>query len=80
MKLWDLSGGAARLEEAFQSLQRAWLEASEHWDDSTARQFHAKHIDPLEPRMRRAMDAVRRMDELLGRAQGALADRDREGN
>ncbi len=77
MKAWDMSGGAARLEESFEALRRAWLEASEHWDDQTARDFRAKHLDPVEPRVRRALDAVRRIDELFGRAYGALSDPDR---
>lgn len=78
MKHWDLSGGAARLEDAFETLRRAWLEASDHWADQTARDFRKQHLDPLEPRVRRALDAVRRIDELFGRARGALADNERE--
>jgi len=76
MKAWDMSGGAARLEDACEVLRRAWHEASEHWDDQTARTFHATHLDPLEPRVRRALDAVRRIDELFSRAHLALSDRD----
>ncbi len=76
MKSWDLSGGAARLEDSFEALRRAWLNASEHWSDQTARDFRTKHLDPLEPRVRRALDAMRRIDELFGRARGALADAD----
>ena len=79
MKHWDLSGGAARLNDAFETLRRASLAASEQWADQMAREFREQHLDPLEPRVRRALDAVRRMDELLGRARGALADREREG-
>lgn len=79
MRAWDIAGGAARLEESFEVLRRAWLAASEHWDDQTARRFRAEFLDPLEPRLRRALDAVHRIDELFGRAHGSLSDRDREG-
>ncbi len=77
MKAWDIAGGAARLEEAYENLQRAWGDVAEHWTDRTSQGFCSQHLDPVEPRMRRALDAIRRMDELFVRAHVALADRDR---
>jgi len=79
VKAWDISGGAARLEESFEALRRAWLAASEHWDDRAARDFRAGYLDPLAPRVRRTLDAAGRIDELFVRAHAALADPEREG-
>ena len=77
MKAWDIAGGAARLEEAYENLRRAWNDVAEHWTDHTSQEFRSRHLDPLAPRVRGALDAIRRVDELFLRAHGALADRDR---
>ena len=74
MKLWDLNTGNARLEEAVESLQLAWAEATEHWDDQAAAKFQQSFLEPLEPRVRRAQDAVRRLMQVLERAHRECSD------
>ena len=72
MRKWDLTTGAARLDLALRSLQRAWNDAHEQWDDETAAAFHEKFLQPLEPRVRRAMDAIQRMSEVFAGAEREL--------
>ena len=80
MRGWDIGGSAARLEEAYETLQRAWRDVSQHWNDRASEDFRVQYLDPLAPGMRRALDAIGRVDEVFTRAHAALADRDREGD
>lgn len=69
MKVGDLSGGAAKLEQAMDTLRNARHDAAERWDDETFRQFDQRYFEPLEARYRRALDAIRRLAQVLDRAQ-----------
>jgi hypothetical protein len=71
MRLWDLSSGAAKLETAMDALKEAAEISLEEWDDQTHRAFQEKYVLPLEPRVRRAMDAIHRLAEELEKAQRA---------
>ncbi len=72
MRKWDLNTGAARLDLALRSLQLAWNDAGELWDDETSRAFREKYFHPLEPRVRRAMDAIQRLSEVFSAAEREL--------
>lgn len=68
MRNWDLHTGAAGLEAAMDSLQAARNETTAQWDDETNRKFQEDHLAPLEPNVRRALDAIARLALLLDRA------------
>jgi len=74
MKPWDMSSGAARLADAMDSLQTAYREASEHWDDQARRQFATEYLEPLEPRFRRAIEAVHRLSQVFAQAEQQCGD------
>ncbi len=74
MKTGDLSTGAARLKEAADTLKLQWHNASDHWDDTAAAQFHRQYLAPLEPRLERALEAVHRLTHVLGKAQRECDD------
>lgn len=74
MKPWDMSSGAARLADAMDSLQIAYREASQHWDDQARRQFAAEYLEPLEPRFHRAIEAARRLAQVFGQAEQECSD------
>ena len=69
MKIWDLSPGAAKLGLAIQLLQKASIEAMEHWDDETHRDFEDNHLKPLEPKVRRTLDMIHRLEQVLAKAE-----------
>jgi len=69
MKTWDLNTGASKLDEAADSLQIAWREAGEHWDDETARKFLQDYLEPLAPRVTRALDAIHRLMQVFDKAE-----------
>jgi len=74
MKTWDLNSGAAKLELAMETLHRAWSDAAEHWNDDASRKFQEQCLAPLEPKYRKALDAVHRLAEILSRAERACSD------
>lgn len=69
MRRWDLTTGAAKLELAGESLRKAMIEATTHWDDQTNRNFQEKYLEPMRPKLRRAIDAVHRLQLVLAKAE-----------
>jgi hypothetical protein len=69
MRAWDLNTGASILEDALKTLQTARSETAEAWDDETNRKFQEEYLAPLEPRVRRVVDAIRRLADVMVRAQ-----------
>lgn len=69
MRAWDLNTGASILEDALKTLQTVRSETAEVWNDETSRKFQEEYLDPLEPRARRVVDAIRRLAEVMVRAQ-----------
>ena len=72
MKRWDLLSPSARLELACHLLVETWLDVNEQWDDNTAQAFHKQYLDPLQPRAKRAIDAIKRLNEVFATAERAL--------
>jgi hypothetical protein len=47
VKVAQFSTPVAKLQGAMDNLQRAWLEASQHWEDSTSDNLQRNHLEPL---------------------------------
>jgi hypothetical protein len=69
MRGCDPSAAAAKLELAMETLSRARIEALSLWDDEMSRDFEAQNLAPLEPVLRRALDAIHHLAELLSKAE-----------
>lgn len=69
MKGWDLFGPSAKLEMSLKSLMATSEEVNRSWDDKANRQFVEKYLMPLEPRIKLVRDAVRRLAEVLEKAE-----------
>jgi hypothetical protein len=69
MRAWDLTAGVARLSEGWEAFQRANASAAAEWNDLTNQHFQDQYYRPLEPKVRHALDAIRRLTEILGRAE-----------
>jgi hypothetical protein len=74
---WDLQGAAARLDLAFKTFLERKAEIEESWNDDAYKAFHANRIEPMEPRLRAAMAAIRRLSEYLDRMETLFGDQDR---
>lgn len=68
MRAWDLTTGAARLEQAFEELRNARNDVSLSWDDETHHRMEDEYLVPLEPMVRRALEAIHHLDEVLAQA------------
>ena len=71
---WDVRTPASRLELALDSLKKATLQVTEHWDDQTSRQFQKEHLEPMLPKVRRALAAIDRLGAVLDEAHRACSD------
>jgi hypothetical protein len=74
MRAWDLSTGFARLSEGWEAFQRANAAAAAEWNDLTNQHFQDQYYHPVEPKVRHALDAIRRLTDVLNRAQRECAD------
>jgi hypothetical protein len=74
MKKIDLTSGAAKLDQAVHSLQAAYLDVSESWDDQTSRKFADTYLAHAEPPVRMLIDSIRRLAETLSNAQRQCDD------
>jgi hypothetical protein len=46
-----------------------WEDTKEHWHDENRRRFEENFIDPLEPQIAAALDAIAALAEILNRAE-----------
>jgi hypothetical protein len=69
MKIADLTSGAAKISAAYKTLKVRWENTKEHWHDDNCRKFEENYIDPLEPQINAALEAIVRLAEVLGRAE-----------
>jgi uncharacterized protein YukE len=74
MRLWDLTGGAAKLELAMKTLQTKVADIGEAWSDETHDRFLETYLEPLDPRMQTMLDAVHRLAEVLNTAERQCRD------
>ncbi len=71
MRCWDLTSAMARLDQAAESLRKAQAEVTELWNDDVSRQFQKEFLEPLGPKLSRAIEAIRRLGEELAKAERA---------
>jgi len=76
MRLWDLTGGTAKLELALKALQTKTAEIGEAWTDDAYARFLETHLKPVESRMKTMIDAIHRLSEVLSAAERQCRDED----
>jgi hypothetical protein len=69
MRGCDPTAAAAKLELAMEALNGAKGEALSRWDDEMSHGFEEQFLLPLEPKVRRALDAIRHLAESLAKAE-----------
>jgi uncharacterized protein YukE len=74
MRLWDLTGGTAKLELALKTLQSKTAEIGEAWTDEAYVRFLETYVDPVEPRMKTMIEAIHRLSEVLNMAERQCRD------
>ena len=76
MRLGDRTGGAAKLELAWKTLQTKSADIGEAWSDEAYARFQETYLEPIEPRMKTMIDAIHRLSEVLNTAERQCRDDD----
>lgn len=69
MKRCDLTTSAARIRHSLDSLELAWRQAGDQWDDVVSRRFAERQLEPMIPKVKLALDAISRMQHLMTEVQ-----------
>jgi hypothetical protein len=69
MRKCDLSTGAGRIRHALENLETAWNESAPQWNDAVSHNFQERHLEPMLPRIKLALDAIGRMDLLINEVE-----------
>jgi hypothetical protein len=69
MRIADLTSGSGKITAAYTALRAHWEDAKEHWHDDNRRRFEENYLDPLEPQVAAALDAIARLAEVLQHAE-----------
>jgi hypothetical protein len=69
MKKCDLTTGASRIRHALENLEAVWQQSADQWDDVVSRDFSERHLEPMIPKLKMALDAISRMQGLMSEVQ-----------
>ena len=69
MKKCDLTTPASRIRHALDNLETVWQRSTDEWDDAVSQRFAAHQLEPLVPKLKIALDAITRMDQLMTEVQ-----------
>ena len=69
MRPFDLTSGAARLENAMRVLQAARMDVMSHWTDQNSQNFDETYLEPLESRVKRVLEMANHLSEVLSTSQ-----------
>jgi hypothetical protein len=69
MKIADLTSGSAKIAAAYKKMRLNWEATKEHWHDENRVRFEENYLDPLEPQISAALDAIAALADVLGRAE-----------
>jgi hypothetical protein len=69
MKIADLTSGSAKIAAAYKKMRQNWEATKEHWHDENRTRFEENYLDPLEPQIMAALDAISALADVLGRAE-----------
>jgi hypothetical protein len=69
MKTADVQTSAARLKEGFEMLNIRWQMSQDVWQDQARVHFEERHLIPLEAPVGISLESIRRLGNVLARAQ-----------
>jgi hypothetical protein len=68
VKVAQFSTPVAKLQGAIDNLQRAWLEASQHWEDGTSDNLQRAHLEPLLKELKEIIESTVPLSEGMTQA------------
>jgi hypothetical protein len=69
MKNWDLASPAGKLELALKALRITANAVDKQWADAASRDFHERHLAPIDPNVRALLDAIGQLNDVLAGAE-----------
>jgi hypothetical protein len=69
MRIADLTTGTAKMATAYKTMRLHWDVTTEQWQDANQRRFEERFLNPLDPQLRSALEAIGRLAEILNRAE-----------
>ena len=75
MRIWDLNTAAANLTNSQKSLQIVRRETDEAWNDEIHRNFEERFLVPVDLKLKRMLDAIRHLSDVLTTAYRDCDDR-----
>ena len=69
MRIGNLNVGRDQLQEAGETLERAWKETGESWQDANSRVIESEHLEPLFQEMSKMLNAIQKLNDVFAKAQ-----------
>ena len=69
MRIADLTTGTAKITSAYKTMRVHWDSTTDEWQDANQRRFEERFLNPLEPQLNSALEAIGRLAEILSRAE-----------
>ncbi len=74
MTVCDLMTSMSSIQRATKRLEERWRETREVWNDSVAKDFQEKHLEPIVPELRITFSAIQELTELFAKAEKQCRD------
>jgi len=65
VKDWDLNTFVAKLEMSLKKFRVTLAAVETQWNDDAYRRYQEKHLAPIEPNVRKMLDAIAKLNEVL---------------
>ena len=69
MRIGNLNVGRDQLQEAGETLERAWKDTCETWKDANSQVVESEHLEPLFQELSKMLSAIQTLEETLAKAQ-----------
>ena len=69
MSQFDLQTSAGDIQSAMKDLMAAWQSVSDDWNDEVSRKFCERHLEPIGPPAKLALDAIGHMFQQVSQMQ-----------
>jgi hypothetical protein len=74
MRNWDFIAPAGKIELALKTFKTLLASTDRQWTDQARRQFEETHLQSIEPNVKRMLDGMSQLMEVLGAAERACGD------
>lgn len=69
MATFDFYTSTAHIRDAMDDLQIAWQDTTDDWNDAVSRKFCEKHLEPIGPAVKMALDALGHISQQVRQMQ-----------